>query len=240
MIPQQGNEPPVLKEDDAMKTHKPTDNYNRTTPTWVRKVRTEGNIVLVDCWDEVTRKCKGEFIEQEKMNELMLSSLMDNQIIFKSFKPWNPDEWFIDFDVVEFKDQVEVYDYSTGSSEAVNEIISAIPWAMNQYRINNSKIMIVIKDELRNREDLGGYAQGSNRILPYNTVAITLKDDYMDTLFHELRHVAQYEKGVLKEGCFWKGIEVDREEVGYWNLPWEVDARKAAAILCDRWKNRHD
>lgn len=57
------------------------------------------------------------------------------------------------------------------------------------------------------------------------------KKDTLLTLGHEMVHVKQYAKGEMKDYCRpprmvrWKGQKFCMEDVDYWSLPWEREAR---------------
>jgi hypothetical protein len=62
---------------------------------------------------------------------------------------------------------------------------------------------------------------------------------YIETLAHELTHVAQYASGKMVDGCgsivYWDGQAIDESTADYWLLPWEVEAREKQLELTLAW-----
>lgn len=69
-------------------------------------------------------------------------------------------------------------------------------------------------------------------------------DEFIKTIAHELVHVKQYVRGELKERyephshLLWLNNVVEITEEGYYNSPWEVEARELEQKLFDLFKNR--
>ena len=66
------------------------------------------------------------------------------------------------------------------------------------------------------------------------------EDEIVETLFHELTHVKQYEDGHLQDidedvvywlGNYYRGDFQDTFSKTYWNAPWEVEAREVGEEL---------
>lgn len=62
---------------------------------------------------------------------------------------------------------------------------------------------------------------------------LSLGDDFLTTIFHEMVHVKQYVRKELYSEC---NFYDTREE--YLNLPWEVEAYRVQEELLDEWKSR--
>ena len=61
---------------------------------------------------------------------------------------------------------------------------------------------------------------------------LSLGDDFLTTVFHEMVHVKQYVRKELYSEC---NFYDTREE--YLNLPWEIEAYKMQEVLLERWQN---
>lgn len=61
---------------------------------------------------------------------------------------------------------------------------------------------------------------------------LSLGDDFLTTVFHEMVHVKQYVRKELYSEC---NFYDTREE--YLNLPWEIEAYKMQEVLLERWRN---
>jgi len=60
---------------------------------------------------------------------------------------------------------------------------------------------------------------------------LSMGDDFLTTVFHEMVHVKQYVRKELFSEC---NFYDTREE--YLNLPWEIEAYKVQEELLDEWK----
>lgn len=61
---------------------------------------------------------------------------------------------------------------------------------------------------------------------------LSLGDDFLTTVFHEMVHVKQYVRKELYSEC---NFYDTREE--YLNLPWEIEAYEMQEVLLERWQN---
>lgn len=59
---------------------------------------------------------------------------------------------------------------------------------------------------------------------------LSLGDDFITTIFHEMVHVKQYVRKELFSEC---NFYSSREE--YMNLPWEIEAYEMQEVLLQRW-----
>ena len=63
----------------------------------------------------------------------------------------------------------------------------------------------------------------------------------METICHEMVHVKQYARNEMKDMANsssktrWKGVDVDRDVVDYYELPWEIEAHGRELGLFIRW-----
>lgn len=62
---------------------------------------------------------------------------------------------------------------------------------------------------------------------------LSLGDNFLTTIFHEMVHVKQYVRKELYSDC---NFYDTREE--YLNLPWEIEAYRVQEELLDEWKSR--
>ena len=62
---------------------------------------------------------------------------------------------------------------------------------------------------------------------------LSLGDNFLTTVFHEMVHVKQYVRKELYSEC---NFYDTREE--YLNLPWEIEAYRVQEELLDEWKSR--
>lgn len=121
----------------------------------------------------------------------------------------------------------------------------AVRFFVKKYRIMSS---IVYTFEDIETPNLNGYCYPSGE----GVYTIVLRKDRfayarLVTLFHELVHVHQMEKGSLvlfDDGVEWEGeyypneALFSRDEGGaYWELPWEVEAREAEVRLFSDFVN---
>lgn len=63
-------------------------------------------------------------------------------------------------------------------------------------------------------------------------------------LAHEMVHVKQFSLGELKDGLrpattVWQGVEVDDNQVDYWDTPWEIEAHGREKGLFTRFKQHY-
>lgn len=61
---------------------------------------------------------------------------------------------------------------------------------------------------------------------------LSLGEDFITTIFHEMVHVKQYVRKELFSEC---NFYETREE--YLNLPWEIEAYEMQEVLLERWQN---
>ena len=63
----------------------------------------------------------------------------------------------------------------------------------------------------------------------------------METVCHEMVHVKQYARNEMKDmgndasKTRWKGKDVDRDNIDYYDLPWEIEAHGRELGLFIRW-----
>jgi len=218
-------------------------------PTVVRSVSVVNGFLVAVCADGFTRRCK--FFSAELVESLEVFVDSAAVVVFKAFGDWSVDSWFseVEFNVVSVlnvSSDVCVFDY-TELPEAEHDIfMKAIEYGLKRLRLTDD-VGIDIKF-MPHAEEKEAYC----KTLGYARTISKENNDYLimvsyngnlrkavDTLFHELRHVAQWNAGVLDTS---NGIYVWKDESfvnpDYYTSPWEVDARKAAKIATDDFFNK--
>ena len=117
-------------------------------------------------------------------------------------------------------------------------IENILPSIIEQLRLKNSRKVLVIKVS---RNDIVENNDGQTCYIPIvDGIMVVLKPQPLDrlgiTLAHEMVHVKQIAKGVLKtvKGVsYWKGQRYSRR-VKYLNQPWEVEAFSKQELIFRR------
>lgn len=107
---------------------------------------------------------------------------------------------------------------------------AAFAWAQLMPRIKKC----IINVELKNLKGYDGtcFDLGNRDYVIEIDKKLSLGDNFLTTVFHEMVHVKQYVRKELFSECnFYK----TREE--YLNLPWEVEAYKVQEELLVQWQN---
>jgi hypothetical protein len=107
---------------------------------------------------------------------------------------------------------------------------AAFAWARLMPRIKKC----IINVELKNLKGYDGtcFDLGNRDYVIEIDKKLSLGDNFLTTVFHEMVHVKQYVRKELFSECnFYK----TREE--YLNLPWEVEAYKVQEELLVQWQN---
>jgi len=166
-----------------------------------------------------------------------LASLCEDEVpvVFESFGSWSADRWFYRWS--EFRRDITLGDFDVvdlaGNDRLLSDLLPAIRYAFKRLRIPNSvTVNFVIRPWAEEGRTLG-WCNGAFKELDRYRVMVAhcvSMEKTLDTLFHELRHVAQFHHGIL-DGSNWKGSYYNKDKIDYNDYPWEVDARKAAAIM---------
>ena len=117
---------------------------------------------------------------------------------------------------------------------------------------NNIKLKIRITEKLKDSNFYGSvvWEDDNHRPREYDMELCNyLKDSMLyRVLAHEIVHIRQYATGDLKDlashadYCKWKNTMVQSEGRGsgsYFDLPWEVEARKQQGIILGDWKRTY-
>lgn len=117
---------------------------------------------------------------------------------------------------------------------------------------NNITLTIKISDELKNSAIFGSVIWEDNNHRPREfdmDLCNFIKDRMLyRVLAHEIVHIRQYATGDLKDlaahadYCKWKNKMIKAEGRGsgsYFDLPWEVEARRDQEIILSEWKKSY-
>lgn len=131
-----------------------------------------------------------------------------------------------------------------------------IKWATEFYasklmskRMNESlDITIILKDELDDNSDGSCSFEDHDDGIRYFELEIDRKNSQRQILLnlaHEMVHVKQFACGELKDGLkpattYWQGIQVDDNQVDYWDTPWEIEAHGREKGLFTRFKHHYN
>jgi hypothetical protein len=123
------------------------------------------------------------------------------------------------------------------------QLVKATLFAFEQFEITKSEVSILLK--LVDREHLGSCVQLDKGKFIIHLSAHRTEKGSIKTLFHELTHLKQY----LCDGfdmypkniASWQGkvLKVEDTFAGYWNSPWEQEARKMEKKLWRKYRKSH-
>jgi hypothetical protein len=131
--------------------------------------------------------------------------------------------------------QTEIYTYKAKLAEekiALQTIKDCHKFLEKQLGVRTS--LAVVKEKVENGGDnIVGLYNAKNNVVVINLYTLRGSNikETISVLSHEMRHAVQYKNKWLKgfqaknnKGVgYWKGKKYD---VGYWDSPWEKDARK--------------
>ncbi len=159
-------------------------------------------------------------------------------------------------DELEYSNNGAKISVSGGSSRKRKIVKKAARWmlgyALGNRLASNVTIKIRISDELKNSNLFGSviWEDDNHRPREYDMELCNFIKDRMlyRVLAHEIVHIRQYATGDLKDMashadyCKWKNKMVKAEGRGsgsYFDLPWEVEARRDQEIILSDWKKAH-
>jgi len=216
-------------------------------PTVVRSVSVVNGYLVAVCADGFSRRCKHFSSALKSLLEEFVWA--DNVVVFEASGSWSVDSWFSNVrvhtpSVVNISDDVVIFDHVNLSAEENAVFIEAVRYGIRRLRLTSENgddvgVDIRFMPNAEDRED--SITKGWCRVTSIANKDYRIMVSYnsnmrkaVDTLFHELRHVAQWNAGVLKSDT---GVEIWKDEEfinpDYYTSPWEVDARKAAKIATD-------
>lgn len=130
------------------------------------------------------------------------------------------------------------------------DVKDAATWAAAQLGISskNAIVQFVLKNDVT--EEYSGVALTMDPfrrfVVILNAHAFESSDKILSTIFHEMTHVAQeFHQGLAITDCLteahYDGMMYSFEDPAdfadaYYDLPWEVDARKTEKKLLEKWK----
>jgi hypothetical protein len=125
-------------------------------------------------------------------------------------------------------------------------------YALGTRLANNITLNINLKEDLKETRFYGSviWEDANHRPREYEMELCNYLKDRMlyRVLAHEVVHIRQYATGDLKdltthaEYCKWKNkmIKADGHgKVNYFNLPWEIEARRDQEYILSDWKKAH-
>jgi len=221
--------------------------YTWTQPNTIDKYELDDNYVIVTLDTNHKLRCKKALLKPSDYAFFYASIKSKTPVKFGAFVPWNPYEWFITWESVEFKTEHVI----VNANRNKELIKSAIKWASKHLELNKyevEKALIVSVGPFAKGAGTLGYAKtmsketthtrDSIKVTKY-TGFIAIKEDQLisdviRTLFHELVHFKQYISGELM-GNTWMGQEIDTTKVPYALLPWEVEAWSRMDIMLEQY-----
>jgi hypothetical protein len=121
-------------------------------------------------------------------------------------------------------------------------LTDATLFAMEQFNIKDVSILL----KLVARKDLGSCVQLEKGKFVLHLSAHRNQKGSIKTLFHELTHLKQYVCDGFdmypKNIASWKGkvMKIDETFLGYWNSPWEQEARAMEKKLWRKYRKTID
>tara|TARA_B100001996_G_scaffold2766_1_gene2402 strand:+ start:328 stop:750 length:423 start_codon:yes stop_codon:yes gene_type:complete len=131
---------------------------------------------------------------------------------------------------------------TSGYSYSHKRCVNIVEWFVDEYLSRYNIDINVHHCRLVNRESVYGwvwsvdcdYRPREFDVEIHNQMSV---EDYTKTLLHELWHVYQHVKGLLKDKYgkrLWKGV--DHSEVDYSDQPWEQEAHKMEEVLYEKYR----
>lgn len=118
---------------------------------------------------------------------------------------------------------------------------------MSRRMIESLDITVIFKDHLD--DDADGSCGFDNHDNGIRYFEIELDRNNSDrqillNLAHEMVHVKQFALGEMKDGLkpattYWQGVQVDDNQVDYWDAPWEIEAHGREKGLFTRFKHHY-
>ena len=224
-------------------------------PTVVRFVSVVDGVLVAICGDGLTRRCK--FFSPELVKSLEAFVESASVVVFKSFGGWSADKWFVEVEanvpnILNVSSDVCVFNHTRLSEYEHSVFMAAVEYGLKRLRLNNGiglDIKFMPHYEKKEASITLGWARPIAKAEKDYLIMVSYNGDLreaVDTLFHEMRHVAQWDAGVMNTfikanvGIVtkWKDQEYVRANTPYSTAPWEVDARKAAKIATDDFFNK--
>ena len=130
---------------------------------------------------------------------------------------------------------------TSGYGYSHKQCVNIVEWFVDEYLSRYNIDINVHHCRLVNRESVYGwvwsvdcdYRPREFDVEIHNQMSV---EDYTKTLLHELWHVYQHVKGLLKDKYgkrLWKGV--DHSKVDYSDQPWEQEAHKMEEVLYEEY-----
>jgi hypothetical protein len=153
------------------------------------------------------------------------------------------------------KNKAEIH-ITGGNARKRNFVKKAARWmlgySLGNRLANNIQLKISLREDLRDTRFYGSviWEDDNQRPREYDMELCNYLRDRMlyRVLAHEVSHIRQYAIGDLKDlathanFCKWKNEMILSEGYGsgsYFNLPWEIEARKEQEVILSAWKKAH-
>lgn len=225
-----------------------------SSPTVIRAVAVLNNYLVAVCADGFTRRCK--FFSAELMETLLAFVDSETVVVFKAFGDWSANDWFAEVEanvvnILNVSADVCVFDHTELPESEHDIFMAAIKYGLKRLRLNDDVgIDIKFMPHYEQYDDgiTMGWAKPIDRDFKDYLIMVSYNNNLrkaVNTLFHEMRHVAQWNAGIMNTfikkdvGLVtkWKDQDYIRANTAYDTAPWEVDARKAAKIATDDFFN---
>lgn len=123
------------------------------------------------------------------------------------------------------------------------EFVQAMEFACYQLNLDISTIKIRFAILNANNKDgnKGGFLHFRSRPVEIQIDKLINKNEAICAGFHELAHWRQCKDGAFNKGDnWWYGTKVVIKKGfnNYWNLPWEIQARRVERFLGELWLSR--
>jgi hypothetical protein len=159
-------------------------------------------------------------------------------------------------DALEYSNNKADIHITGGNAKKRNTVKKAARWmlgyALGTRLANNICLDITLEENLKETRFYGSVIWEDDNQRPRSfdmELCNYLKDRMLyRVLAHEIVHIRQYATGDLKDlatqadYCKWKNKMVKSEgpgKVNYFDLPWEVEARREQEIILREWKKSH-
>jgi len=216
-----------------------------SAPVTVLRVDVVDGYLAVFCSDGLTRLCKS--FSPKLKGECEDIRDRGTPAVFKSFGSWSADRWFAEVewvcpDILPVSDDVCIIDYTKLDADKGDIFMRAVKYALKRLRLTGDVGIDIKFQPVKEDGNTLGWAMPINKDDNDYRIMVSYNDDLfraIETMFHELRHVAQWDAGVMKtKGLVttWKDEDYHKHTTDYYTSPWEVDARKAAAIMLHDFK----
>lgn len=132
--------------------------------------------------------------------------------------------------------------FVTGSNVAKRALTAdAVEYANRRLKIPKNVDVYITLSNAKLEDGAYGWCNyshmsGRRTIIEMEVYAKLDEDEFVSTVFHELKHAQQFADGSLhKNGMVWRGRDYSMSEA-YDSLPWEIAAKGFETRLLNRWR----